>query len=141
MRPMGDVGGHQVVDRADRLERRHRAGDTQGRQGVGVPELEQLHGPLDVGEAAAADPNNPSLVQQFPLVGEILARFGNDAAAGQAALQSAVQNATGEVFGNTFLVAAVMVAFTLVTASFLPRRHEESHLLDDADVAPPVILH
>ena len=37
------------------------------------------------GQASAADPNNTALLQQFPLVGEILARFGNDAAAGQAA--------------------------------------------------------
>ncbi|KGN39970.1 DHA2 family efflux MFS transporter permease subunit [Knoellia aerolata] len=97
------------------------------------------------GEASAKDPaNTQSLLQQFPLVGEILGRFGNDAAAGQAALQSAVQNAMGEVFGSTFFVAAIMVAFTLVTAAFLPRKHEESHLLDDVDpaeVAPPVILH
>ncbi|GGB83067.1 major facilitator transporter [Knoellia flava TL1] len=96
------------------------------------------------GEASKANPNDPSLLQQFPLVGEILGRFGNDVAAGQAALQSAVQNAMGEVFGDTFLVAAIMVAFTLVSAAFLPRKHEESHLLDDedaAEVAPPVVLH
>jgi nitrate/nitrite transporter NarK len=97
------------------------------------------------GEASAKDPaNTPSLLQQFPLVGEILGRFGSDAAAGQAALQSAVQNAMGEVFGSTFLVAAIMVAFTLVSAAFLPRKHERSHLLDDEDaasVAPPVVLH
>ena len=97
------------------------------------------------GEASAANPGNtPSLLQQFPLVGEILARFGDNAAAGQAALQSAVQNAMGEVFGATFLVAAIMVSFSLVTAAFLPRKHEESHLLDDAtaaEVAPPGVLH
>ncbi|MFC7491386.1 MULTISPECIES: DHA2 family efflux MFS transporter permease subunit [unclassified Knoellia] len=83
------------------------------------------------------------LLERFPLVGEILGRFA-DPAAGAAALQDAVRNASGEVFGNTFLVAAIMVAFTLVSAAFLPRRHEKSHLLDDADaadVAPPVILH
>ena len=96
------------------------------------------------GEASAANPGNTgSLLQQFPLVGEILGRFGNDAAAGQAALASAVQNAMGEVFGKTFLVAAIMVAFTLVTASFLPRKHEESNLLDEdaVAVAPPVVMH
>ena len=96
-------------------------------------------------EASKADPaNTASLLREFPLVGEILGRFGNDAAAGQAALQNAVHNAMGEVFGSTFLVAAIMVSFTLLTAAFLPRKHEESHLLDDedaADVAPPVILH
>ncbi|WP_353951041.1 DHA2 family efflux MFS transporter permease subunit [Knoellia sp. S7-12] len=83
------------------------------------------------------------LLERFPLVGDILGQF-QDPAAGAAALQAAVQNAMGEVFGNTFLIAAIMVAFTLVSAAFLPRKHEESHLLDDADaaeVAPPVVLH
>ncbi len=83
------------------------------------------------------------LLEKFPLVGNILGQF-QDPAAGAAALQSAVQNAMGEVFGSTFLVAAIMVAFTLVSACFLPRKHEESHLLDDENaegVAPPVLLH
>ncbi|KGN32869.1 major facilitator transporter [Knoellia sinensis KCTC 19936] len=95
-------------------------------------------------ESAKVDPSQiPSLLQQFPLVGEILAKF-QDPAAGQAALLDAVRHNMGEVFGNTFLVAAILVAFTLVSAWFLPRKHEESHLLDDEgadEVAPPAILH
>ena len=47
-------------------------------------------------------------------------------------------------FATTFWVAAVLLSLTLVPAYFLPRKHEESHLLDDADaedVAPPIVLH
>jgi len=33
------------------------------------------------------------------------------------------------------------VALTLIPASFLPRKHEESHFLDDQTEAAPVILH
>ena len=47
-------------------------------------------------------------------------------------------------FANTFWVAAILLTLTLIPAYFLPRKHEESHLLDDADaddVAPPVVLH
>lgn len=56
----------------------------------------------------------------------------------------AVRHNMGNIFGNTFWVAAIMLSFTLVSAFFLPRKHEESHLLDDedaTDIAPPVILH
>jgi hypothetical protein len=95
-------------------------------------------------EASKADPSSvPALLEKFPLVGEILGRF-QDQAAGQSALMSAVHDAMGKVFGHSFLIAALMLMFTLVTAAFLPRKHEESHLLDDADadeVAPPVLLH
>ena len=95
-------------------------------------------------ESAKADPAQvPGLLEKFPAVAEILGKF-QDPAAGQAALLDAVRHNMGEVFGNTFLVAAIMVAFTLVSAAFLPRKHEESHLLDEDDaaqVAPPVILH
>ena len=47
-------------------------------------------------------------------------------------------------FANTFWVAAILLTLTLIPAYFLPRKHEESHLLDDADaddVAPQVLLH
>ena len=47
-------------------------------------------------------------------------------------------------FATTFWVAAVLLALTLIPAYFLPRQHEESHLLDDAeaaDIAPPIVLH
>jgi EmrB/QacA subfamily drug resistance transporter len=49
----------------------------------------------------------------------------------------------GKAFASTYWVAAFLVTLTLVPALFLPRKHEESHLLDDVDpdAAPPVIVH
>ncbi len=48
-----------------------------------------------------------------------------------------------KAFASTYWVAAFMVAFTLVPALFLPRKHEESHLLDDLEpgTEPPMLLH
>ncbi len=47
-----------------------------------------------------------------------------------------------EAFASTYWVAAFLVLLTLVPAFFLPRRHEESHLLDDGGPdSPPVVLH
>ncbi|MBN1092845.1 MFS transporter [Blastococcus sp. TML/M2B] len=46
-------------------------------------------------------------------------------------------------FGTTFTVAFVLVLVALVPVAFLPRKKEESHLLDDEDgaVAAPVLMH
>ena len=72
----------------------------------------------------------------------MLAPFGQDAAAAQAALLDAVREAMATAFANTFWVAALLVALTLVPALFMPRRHEESHLLDDAsETASPIVMH
>jgi MFS family permease len=47
-----------------------------------------------------------------------------------------------QAFASTYRVAAFLVALTLVPTLFLPRRHEESHLLDDVDPgAPSIIAH
>ena len=47
-----------------------------------------------------------------------------------------------EAFARTYWVAGVLVALTLLPALTLPRKHEESHLLDDVDPdAPPVMIH
>ena len=57
---------------------------------------------------------------------------------------AAVHEAMARAFANTFWVAAILLTLTLIPAYFLPRKHEESHLLDDAtadDVAPQVMLH
>jgi EmrB/QacA subfamily drug resistance transporter len=43
-------------------------------------------------------------------------------------------------FAATYWVAWALVALTLVPAFFLPRKREESHLLDD-EGAPPLIVH
>ncbi|HET6966958.1 MAG TPA: DHA2 family efflux MFS transporter permease subunit [Ornithinibacter sp.] len=80
-------------------------------------------------------------------VGAIAARFPEIAALiaqGQEVLALAVNEAMAAAFSTTFWVAAVLLSLTLVPAFFLPRKHEESHLLDDADaaeVAPPIVLH
>ncbi len=75
------------------------------------------------------------LLADYPNVAQVLAKFGTDQAAGAAALASQVQEAMGKVFGHSFLVAAFLVLLTLIPAYFLPRQHEESHLLDE-DEAP-----
>ena len=41
---------------------------------------------------------------------------------------------------DTYWVAWVMVLLTLIPAMFLPRRREETHLLDE-DGIPPVVVH
>ncbi len=46
-----------------------------------------------------------------------------------------------EAFAKTYWVAASLVALTLIPAFFLPRKREVSHLLDDQEGAPPVLLH
>jgi EmrB/QacA subfamily drug resistance transporter len=45
-----------------------------------------------------------------------------------------------EAFASTYWLAWVLVLLTLVPVCFLPRRREQTHLLDEAD-APPVIVH
>ncbi|MEI2778006.1 MAG: DHA2 family efflux MFS transporter permease subunit [Tetrasphaera sp.] len=95
---------------------------------------------------ATAGVTDPAAIREqlagFPKVAEILASAGNDQAAGAAKLADAVAHAAGPVFGHSFLVAAFLVLLTLIPAYFLPRQHEESHLLDDEDgAATPVLLH
>ncbi len=83
------------------------------------------------------------LVAQLPLVGDFLAGAGADPAAAVGALGARVADLAAEAYAHTFWYAAGFVTLTLVAAAFLPRKHEESHLLDDADadeLAPPVIV-
>jgi MFS family permease len=85
-----------------------------------------------------------TLAGKFPAVGEILERYADNLGAFQDALLLAVREAMASAFANTFWVAAILLTLTLIPAYFLPRKHEESHLLDDADaddVAPQVLLH
>jgi EmrB/QacA subfamily drug resistance transporter len=77
------------------------------------------------------------IAQQFPQVAALLAR-------GQEVLMAAIHEAMAVAFANTFWVAAILLSLTLIPAYFLPRKHEESHLLDDAsadEVASTVMLH
>jgi MFS family permease len=59
-----------------------------------------------------------------------------DKIGGPAAVTKGLAEA-GQAFASTYWVAAFMVLLTFVPAFFLPRRREESHLLDDlkTDVA------
>ena len=43
-------------------------------------------------------------------------------------------------FAQTYWVAWAMVLLTLIPALLLPRKHEETHLLDEEGI-PPVIVH
>ena len=61
-----------------------------------------------------------------------------DRIGGPAAVAQGLANA-GAAFAETYWAAWVLVLLTLVPAALLPRRHEESHLLDE-DV-PPVAMH
>jgi EmrB/QacA subfamily drug resistance transporter len=84
------------------------------------------------------------LVAQLPLVGDFLAGAGTDPAAAVGALGARVADLAADAYAHTFWYAAGFVTLTLVAAAFLPRKQEESHLLDDADadeVAPPVVIH
>jgi EmrB/QacA subfamily drug resistance transporter len=98
-------------------------------------------------QASAAFNQATAGVKDPAQLGAIAARFPELAALlakGQEVLMAAVHEAMAAAFSTTFWVAAVLLTFTLVPAYFLPRKHEESHLLDDAsaeDVAPSVLLH
>lgn len=46
-----------------------------------------------------------------------------------------------DAFASTIMVAWIMVVLTLIPALFLPKKHEESHLLDQEDVPPAQMMH
>ncbi len=67
---------------------------------------------------------------------EIAAQIGGPDGVARGLAQAA------EAFASTYWVAALLVSLTLVPAFFLPRRHEESRLLDDGGPdSPPVVMH
>ena len=88
--------------------------------------------------AGVKDPQKVGeIAQQFPQLAALLAK-------GQEVLMAAIHEAMAVAFANTFWVAAILLTLTLIPAYFLPRKHEESHLLDDAtadDIAPAALLH
>ena len=88
--------------------------------------------------AGVKDPQKiGEIAQQFPQLAALLAK-------GQEVLMAAIHEAMAVAFANTFWVAAILLTLTLIPAYFLPRKHEESHLLDDAtadDIAPAALLH
>jgi hypothetical protein len=56
-----------------------------------------------------------------------------------AAITKGLEDAAS-AFAQTYWVAWVMVLLTVIPALMLPRKHEETHLLDDQGV-PPVVVH
>ena len=56
-----------------------------------------------------------------------------------AAIAKGLEDAAN-AFADTYWVAWAMVLLTVIPAMFLPRKHEETHLLDDMGV-PPVVVH
>lgn len=84
------------------------------------------------------------VLAQVPLVGQFLQQQAGDPQAAVAALGARVAEVAADAYAHTFWFAAGFVTLTLVSAAFLPRKHEESHLLEGADadeVAPPVVIH
>ncbi|MER7073901.1 DHA2 family efflux MFS transporter permease subunit [Terrabacter sp. NPDC000476] len=84
-----------------------------------------------------------SYLTASPTAGAVLAAQFDPAVREQLGAQGLAQAVSelADVYGKTFLIAAILCATTLVAAAFLPRRHESSHLLDDEAPAAPVVLH
>ena len=60
---------------------------------------------------------------------------------GQASIKEGLSQAAN-AFAHTYWVAFALVGVTVVAALFLPRKHEEPHLLDEEESeAAPVIVH
>jgi EmrB/QacA subfamily drug resistance transporter len=74
---------------------------------------------------ATATWKNPSLVEKL---------------GGPAVVAKGLQDAA-HAFASTFWVAAILLVFTFIPALMLPRKHEESHLLDEVEQSAPVVLH
>ena len=72
---------------------------------------------------AMASLHDPALADKLPPVA--IAKGLADAAA---------------AFADTYWVAWVLVLLTVIPAALLPRKHEETHLLDDEGL-PPVVVH
>jgi EmrB/QacA subfamily drug resistance transporter len=92
-----------------------------------IPHTQSAQNPDGLKETAAAILTNtrPHDVARLHLPGDLVARGLHDAAA---------------AFAHTYWVAWVLVLLTLVPALLLPRRHEVTHLLDDEEDAPPVVV-
>jgi EmrB/QacA subfamily drug resistance transporter len=79
-----------------------------------------------------------------PLAGPATATWRDpslvDRIGGPAAVEKGLQDAA-QAFASTYWVAGVLVALTFVPALMLPRKREETHLLDDVESGAPVVLH
>src|SRR6476659_1008159 len=81
-------------------------------------------------------------LQASKLAGPAMASLHNPALAAKipaAAIVKGLEDAA-HAFAQTYWVAWVMVLLTLIPALMLPRKHEETHLLDE-EGTPPVTVH
>ena len=81
-------------------------------------------------------------LQASRLAGPAMASLHDPALAAKipaAAITKGLEDAA-QAFADTYWVAWAMVLLTVVPAMFLPRKQEESHLLDEEGV-PPVVVH
>lgn len=92
-----------------------------------------------IGEAqafaeASEGVNDPGAIQQllakFPEIADIAASV-SDPSAIAGAIQSVVRGEMAEAFAGTYWVSAFLCLATLIVAAFLPRKHEQSHMLDE----------
>jgi EmrB/QacA subfamily drug resistance transporter len=90
----------------------------------GTTDIPGLPDGLTETQAAILSNTNPTQFAQLALDPAAVARGLADAAS---------------AFADTYWVAWVLVVLTLIPALFLPRKHEESHILDDEGV-PPVTV-
>jgi EmrB/QacA subfamily drug resistance transporter len=92
-----------------------------------IPHTQGPQSPDGLTETAAAILTNtrPGVVEKLHLPADLVARGLHDAAT---------------AFAHTYWVAWLLVLLTLVPALLLPRRHEVTHLLDDEEGAPPVVV-
>jgi EmrB/QacA subfamily drug resistance transporter len=93
------------------------------------PGLDTAVGPKSLANLAVTQKQNPGLLDQLnvTLSPQQLATGLADAA---------------RSFADTYWLAWVLVVITLIPAFFLPRKHEESHLLDDeSDAASAAMIH
>ncbi len=92
-------------------------------------------------QAGQAMATNQAEALKDPGIAALVQKYG-------AGFGEAVRSDMATAFSHTYWVAASLVALTLVPAFFLPRKHEESHLLDDIDdidgagePVAPVVIH
>ena len=76
----------------------------------------------------------PSEIQQY------IGSFGKTAQEAMTNFMALVRHDMAHAFAVSFMVAFALCALTFVVSLFLPKKHEESHLLDDEGV-PPVMVH
>ncbi|MFC6714620.1 DHA2 family efflux MFS transporter permease subunit [Branchiibius cervicis] len=76
----------------------------------------------------------PTEIQQY------IAGFGKTAQEALANFTKLMHHDMAHAFAVSFMVAFSLCAVTFVVSLFLPKKHEESHLLDDEGV-PPVMVH